>query len=177
MTPTGTQEMTAGSLAEILMQRDSRHFDCKVRVLVHAPGTVGSSPSVSVVGAQFGFDWDNGTFQIVTSEKLTTLSADDVAAIRASVAKGGSWHAYQSWKTQQDQIKQLRARVLELEARSQALQEACDEVEGCFFAAEIEGLQECLAETQDDRLKDLVERRLMHARYAVKASLEKDQGQ
>jgi hypothetical protein len=36
---------------------------------------------------------------------------------------------------------------------------------GCFRAAEFEGLQEALAETTDERLKDLVERRLMHAFY------------
>ena len=38
---------------------------------------------------------------------------------------------------------------------------------GCFQAAEVEGLQEALAETEDERLKDLVERRLMHALYAA----------
>lgn len=42
-----------------------------------------------------------------------------------------------------------------------------DEVIGCFNAAFVEGLQEALAETQDERLKDLVERRLMHALYAA----------
>jgi hypothetical protein len=38
---------------------------------------------------------------------------------------------------------------------------------GCFSAAEAEGLQDVLAETTDKRLKDLVERRLMHAFYAA----------
>jgi hypothetical protein len=42
-----------------------------------------------------------------------------------------------------------------------------DEVIGCFNAAFVEGLQEALAETQDERLKDLVERRLMYALYAA----------
>lgn len=42
-----------------------------------------------------------------------------------------------------------------------------DEVIGCFRAAEIEGLNEALAETTDVRLKDLVERRLIHAMYAA----------
>ena len=41
------------------------------------------------------------------------------------------------------------------------------EVIGCFDAAFAEGLQEALAETQDERLKDLVERRLMYALYAA----------
>ena len=41
------------------------------------------------------------------------------------------------------------------------------EVIGCFDAAMCEGLQEALAETTDERLKDLVERRLMYALYAA----------
>ena len=41
------------------------------------------------------------------------------------------------------------------------------EVIGCFAAAEAEGLTEALAITTDLRLKDLVERRLMHALYAA----------
>lgn len=36
---------------------------------------------------------------------------------------------------------------------------------GCFCAAEAEGLQETLAETTDEHLIDLVERRLMYALY------------
>ena len=41
--------------------------------------------------------------------------------------------------------------------------DALEEVKGCFHAAGVEGLQETLAETSDERLKDLVERRLMYA--------------
>lgn len=44
---------------------------------------------------------------------------------------------------------------------------ALDEVIGCFHMAELEGLTEALAETTDERLKDLVERRLMYALYAA----------
>lgn len=46
------------------------------------------------------------------------------------------------------------------------------EVLECFHAAEAEGLSTALAETTDTRLKDLVERRLMHALYAVEAERE-----
>ena len=48
-----------------------------------------------------------------------------------------------------------------------------DEVIGCFHAAECEGLTEALANTTDERLKDLVERRLMHALYAAQKPKEK----
>ena len=50
------------------------------------------------------------------------------------------------------------------------LEEAADGfeyIQGCFHAAEIEGLHEALAETTDERLKDLIERRLMYAYYFV----------
>lgn len=49
--------------------------------------------------------------------------------------------------------------------------DAVIEVIDCFQVAEIEGLTEALAETSDARLKDLVERRLMHAYFATKGSL------
>jgi hypothetical protein len=50
-----------------------------------------------------------------------------------------------------------------------------DEVIGCFGAAECEGLTEALANTADERLKDLVERRLMHALYAAQEAKEKSE--
>jgi hypothetical protein len=50
-----------------------------------------------------------------------------------------------------------------------------DEVIGCFHAAECEGLTEALANTTDEHLKDLVERRLMHALYAAQEAKEKSE--
>ena len=46
--------------------------------------------------------------------------------------------------------------------------DACAEVFGCFAAAESEGLKDALLDTTDERLKDLVERRLMYAMHAVR---------
>ena len=43
------------------------------------------------------------------------------------------------------------------------LQALLDHVRGCFDAAVAEGLYTVLAESGDPRLKDLVERRLLHA--------------
>jgi hypothetical protein len=43
---------------------------------------------------------------------------------------------------------------------------------GCFDAAECEGLQEALLDTQDERLKDLVLRRLLYAPDHLRAALE-----
>lgn len=45
---------------------------------------------------------------------------------------------------------------------------------GCFGAAEAEGLQEVLSETTDERLKDLVERRLMYALYEAQKPQPKE---
>lgn len=50
---------------------------------------------------------------------------------------------------------------------TEKLKEVIAEVKGCFNAAIAEGLIEALAETTDERLKDLIERRVMYAYYAV----------
>lgn len=59
--------------------------------------------------------------------------------------------------------------IRELEFSNRLLRDACNEVVGCFNAAEVEGLQEALSNTTDERLKDLVERRLMYALYACQS--------
>lgn len=46
-----------------------------------------------------------------------------------------------------------------------------NEVVNCFSAAYYEGLELVLAETTDERLKDLVERRLLYAFYAAQEVL------
>jgi hypothetical protein len=58
---------------------------------------------------------------------------------------------------------------------AQAERAALDEVISCFNAAEVEGLSTVLVETSDARLKDLVERRLMHALYAAQGVQEVEQ--
>lgn len=51
-------------------------------------------------------------------------------------------------------------------------QDVLNEIIGCFHAAEIEGLSQALSETNDEHLKDLIERRLMYALYAARAAKE-----
>ena len=63
------------------------------------------------------------------------------------------------WKVEQAQ------RIVELEM-------ALKEVNSCFDAAECEGLTIALAETQDEHLKDLVERRLRFANTASSKTLK-----
>lgn len=52
-----------------------------------------------------------------------------------------------------------------------AMRVALEEVAGCFEAAYVEGLADALAETADERLKDLVQRRLMYANTAAITAL------
>lgn len=62
---------------------------------------------------------------------------------------------------------QLRDTNAGLQSMYRKAADAAQEVVGCFHAAECEGLQAALAGTADEHLKDLVERRLMHALYAA----------
>lgn len=52
-----------------------------------------------------------------------------------------------------------------------ALRKVLEDADACFEAARIEGLAEALAETQDARLKDLVERRLLWAQQEIQSAL------
>lgn len=64
--------------------------------------------------------------------------------------------------------ERLRAALAQPDDKAQPVaSSALGEVIGCFEAALVEGLQEALASTEDERLKDLVERRLMYALYAA----------
>jgi hypothetical protein len=72
----------------------------KLVVVVQNQGSIGGTPHVEVGNVQAGFDWDSGKMMVYPDTPLTTLSAEDVGAIRESVSKGQSWHAYQAYKTQ-----------------------------------------------------------------------------
>lgn len=65
----------------------------------------------------------------------------------------------------------LRDQTKQLDAMIGRLKQALNSVGGCFDAANCEGLLEALAETNDERLKDLVERRLMYANEYARAAL------
>jgi len=93
-------------------QRDAEAWN--VAVVIESPGSVGGTPRVGIKSLQAGFDWDARTILLFPEAPLTKLSAEDVEAIRDSVRKGGSWHAYQAWKKQQDRIKELEAEIASL---------------------------------------------------------------
>lgn len=106
--------MKATDLAERILSAASRKPDDEVRIVVHSPGSIGPRPSVALASAGYGFDWENGTFELVPSEPLTRLTAEDVAAIRSSVSKGQSWHAYQAHKKFHERIKSLEDELAKL---------------------------------------------------------------
>lgn len=71
-----------------------------------------------------------------------------------------------------DRIEADADRIAALEQQNAAQRKALEEVRGCFEAAEIEGLSQALLETSDERLKDLIMRRLMYANVAAASALE-----
>jgi hypothetical protein len=72
----------------------------KLVIAIQSQGSMGGTPCVEVGNVQAGFDWDSGKLMIYPATPLTTLTTEDVAAIRESVSKGQSWHAYEAYKKQ-----------------------------------------------------------------------------
>jgi tartrate dehydratase beta subunit/fumarate hydratase class I family protein len=71
--------------------------------------------------------------------------------------------AFLQTKVMQDEIDELRAAL-----NKQTDQSLLGDIIGCFDAAIAEGLYEAISNTEDERLKDLLERRVMHAYlYAI----------
>ncbi|MFY0496501.1 hypothetical protein ACOMFJ_24615 [Escherichia coli] len=104
----------------ILSNNHSHRRDMDVTIVVHSPGSIGSTPSVEVQSIHAGFDWDSGKVLILPSQQLTTLTPEQITDITDSVRKGQSWHAYQEYKKHQEQLEKLS---IELEAAKQRIAE------------------------------------------------------
>lgn len=104
----------------ILSNNHSHRRDMDVTIVVHSPGSIGSTPSVEVQSIHAGFDWDSGKVLIFPAQPLTTLTPEQVADITDSVRKGQSWHAYQEYKKHQEQLEKLS---IELDAAKQRIAE------------------------------------------------------
>lgn len=104
----------------ILSNNHSHRRDMDVTIVVHSPGSIGSTPSVEVQSIHAGFDWDSGKVLIFPSQPLTTLTPEQITDITDSVRKGQSWHAYQEYKKHQEQLEKLS---IELEAAKQRIAE------------------------------------------------------
>ncbi|MGT6747795.1 hypothetical protein ACRWZQ_04245 [Escherichia coli] len=114
----------------ILSNNHSHRRDMDVTIVVHSPGSIGSTPSVEVQSIHAGFDWDSGKVLIFPSQPLTMLTPEQITDITDSVRKGQSWHAYQEYKKHQEQLEKLsieldaaKQRIAELEAREILLPE------------------------------------------------------
>lgn len=81
----------------------------KLAIVVASQGGIGGTQCVEVATMGAGIDWDRGKMMIHPAQPMTTLTADEVADIRKSVAGGQSWHAYQAHKKQQEQLKAVEA--------------------------------------------------------------------
>lgn len=100
----------------ILSNNHSHRRDMEVTIVVHSPGSIGSTPSVEVQSIHAGFDWDSGKVLIFPAQPLTTLTPEQITDITDSVRKGQSWHAYQEYKKHKEQLEKLS---MELEAAKQ----------------------------------------------------------
>ncbi|EFW0215976.1 DUF551 domain-containing protein [Shigella sonnei] len=108
----------------ILSNNHSHRRDMDVTIVIHSPGSIGSTPSVEVQSIHAGFDWDSGKVLIFPAHPLTTLTPEQITDITDSVRKGQSWHAYQEYKKHKEQLEKLsieldaaKQRVAELEAK------------------------------------------------------------
>ncbi|HHV0248226.1 TPA: ead/Ea22-like family protein [Escherichia coli] len=137
----------------ILSNNHSHRRDMDVTIVVHSPGSIGSTPSVEVQSIHAGFDWDSGKVLIFPAQPLTTLTPEQITDITDSVRKGQSWHAYQEYKKHKEQLEKLS---IELDAAKQRIAE----LEGNFtaLAAENAGIKSAIPESrdiEDDNMDDV----------------------
>ncbi|EDA7897953.1 hypothetical protein A4O06_19765 [Salmonella enterica subsp. enterica serovar Typhimurium] len=131
-------------LNRILSNNHSHRRDMDVMIVVHSPGSIGSTPSVEVQSIHAGFDWDSGKVLIFPAQPLTTLTPEQITDITDSVRKGQSWHAYQEYKKHKEQLEKLS---IELDAAKQRIAEL--ESERVVMAAENELARKAVQEFCD----------------------------
>lgn len=85
-----------------------------VRIVVNAPGSIGGTPCVDIKQVGFGIDWDNNTLLIFPENELTRLTLEQVNEISESVKKGNSWHSYQAYKKQKEEVDTYKKEIEEL---------------------------------------------------------------
>ncbi|MDP4076229.1 hypothetical protein [Acidovorax sp. A1169] len=111
--------MNATQLAEIILRASTRKLDDEVRIVAQArAATMGPRHTVGLHSAGYGIDWENGTFELIPATPLTVLTPEELAEVRKSMAMGQSWHAYKSWKKQDERIKALEAELATLRGRA-----------------------------------------------------------
>lgn len=92
------------------------HGRRELAVVIHAPGSLGGTPSVPVARIDAGFDWDHTQLLLTPGQPLTALQPDQVQAITKSVASGQSWHAYEAQRALRVDLDRERTRGQRLAA-------------------------------------------------------------
>ncbi|ELE7741095.1 hypothetical protein RM181_002423 [Escherichia coli] len=128
----------------ILSNNHSHRRDMDVTIVVHSPGSIGSTPSIEVQSIHAGFDWDSGKVLIFPAQPLTTLTPEQITDITDSVRKGQSWHAYQEYKKHKEQLEKLS---IELDTAKQRIAEL--EGNRAALAAENAGIKSAIPEPLD----------------------------
>ena len=105
--------MKLSEARQLLERIGARGGDPDLVVRVQSEGGLGGTAAVAVTGIHAGIDWDSGKVLISTERALTGLSDADVEAIRTSVRRGGSWHAYQAHKLLRERIAELERQLAE----------------------------------------------------------------
>jgi hypothetical protein len=109
--------MKAADLANVIqrsIETNPADADADAYITVYSPGTLGAQPTVGIDRANFGFDWDHGKFLIRPTQHLTKLTREEVVAIRDSVARSQSWHAFQREKALRERIRDLEVELAAL---------------------------------------------------------------
>lgn len=106
--------MKLSEARQLLERIGARGGDPDLVVRVQSEGGLGGTAAVAVTGIHAGIDWDSGKVLISTERALTGLSDADVEAIRTSVRRGGSWHAYQAHKLLRERIADLERQLGEV---------------------------------------------------------------
>ncbi|HGX3708957.1 TPA: hypothetical protein ACNEJR_003718 [Escherichia coli] len=114
------EPMTSKELIDFIKAHEGRNG---IRLCIPAQfphATIGPSPSVAVVQAYMGNDWDSGTLFLQPEQPLTTLTPDDLEEVKLLRREGQSWamhKAYERWYAEFDALVdmavQLRARLLQ----------------------------------------------------------------
>lgn len=112
-----TFEQFAQVIARALDGRGVRRVVIPVKC---AHATIGSTPSVPVVAASLGFDWDQGTLFIDPQTPVTLLAPEDLENMKLARKEGQSWavqRAYERWQVEKDDlvetINKLRTTLLQ----------------------------------------------------------------
>lgn len=94
--------------------RDRQSRTWEVLVVTQDQGGVGATPAQRIESVEAGFDWDAGRVLLRPAQPVVALTPEQIADIRTSVRRGGSWHAYQAHKRQAEEIQALRGKVTRL---------------------------------------------------------------